>query len=283
MNVAQSWDHCDDDIREFVDAVVGVFRSGLGDNLVGVYLHGSLAMGSYHRPKSDVDILAVVRAGLDDESARSVGLMLAQVARTRPTTGNLECSVITSNPAAQVPDPMPFEIRYQTSWHEDLLAGNIGNRQNWVDPDLPAHITTVTQRGVCLFGEPIAAVFAVIPWPRFMASVRDDFDWIVTDGHILETPVYGVLNICRVLRLLQDPERVVRSKAEGGEWAPVHLPERYRPVVDAALDAYRSSDPVTEADRRTAGRRWDREALLALAEYGRGVAQDFDRGANPER
>ena len=61
-NVAQSWTECDEDVRAFVDSVVNVFRSELGDNLVCVYLHGSLAMGSYYRPKSDVDILGVVQA-----------------------------------------------------------------------------------------------------------------------------------------------------------------------------------------------------------------------------
>lgn len=59
-NRAQSWHDCDPDIRRHVEDMVKALRDLLSPDLTGVYLHGSLAMGSFYRPKSDIDVLVVV-------------------------------------------------------------------------------------------------------------------------------------------------------------------------------------------------------------------------------
>lgn len=44
-----------------LNRVVELFKEELGGNLVGIYLHGSLAMGCFNPDTSDVDLLLVVR------------------------------------------------------------------------------------------------------------------------------------------------------------------------------------------------------------------------------
>ena len=56
-------------------------------------------------------------------------------------------------------------------------------------------------------------------WQSFMDAVVDDFNWIIEGENIVQSPVYGVLNICRVLQLLNENNGKVHSKDEGGEWA----------------------------------------------------------------
>ncbi|HDK44919.1 MAG TPA: nucleotidyltransferase domain-containing protein, partial [Actinobacteria bacterium] len=46
-------------MTSWVESLVAGIADVLGDELVGVYLHGSLAMGGYYRPKSDLDLLIV--------------------------------------------------------------------------------------------------------------------------------------------------------------------------------------------------------------------------------
>ena len=46
--------------QALLDALVAESRLCLGDTLVGVYLHGSAAMGCYHPAHSDLDLLVVV-------------------------------------------------------------------------------------------------------------------------------------------------------------------------------------------------------------------------------
>ena len=47
------------DVAALVDALIAGSQEALGDNLVGVYLCGSLALGDFDPEKSDVDALVV--------------------------------------------------------------------------------------------------------------------------------------------------------------------------------------------------------------------------------
>ena len=38
----------------------GEYQTILGDNLVGIYVHGSIAFGCFHEEKSDIDFIAVI-------------------------------------------------------------------------------------------------------------------------------------------------------------------------------------------------------------------------------
>ena len=66
----QQWPDVDGDIKEWTDQIIE--RLGLLRGVVGVYLHGSLAMGGFYRPKSDLDLLVVVDSPLTDEHRRSL-------------------------------------------------------------------------------------------------------------------------------------------------------------------------------------------------------------------
>lgn len=268
-NKAQSWENCDTDIKQFVLDLVNLLEKELSDNLVGVYLHGSLAMGCYYRPKSDLDVIVVVQSQIGADTANKAGIAIAKQADKRPTTGNVELSIITAETAKNIPVPVPFEFHYSTEWHDKTLKGDIEYDSSKTDIDLLSHLMYVRQRGVVLKGKPIKEVFGEYDWQHFMDAVIDDFEWILEDENIVETPFYGVLNICRVLQLISEDSQAVHSKDEGGEWGLQNLPEEYHTIVQQALDAYRSSADVNEEQRRTAGQSWDRESLIALRDYAK--------------
>ena len=53
-------------LTRFVEAA----KETIGENLLGVYLHGSAAMGCFNPKSSDLDLLVGVREGLDDSTKR---------------------------------------------------------------------------------------------------------------------------------------------------------------------------------------------------------------------
>lgn len=267
----QSWQNCDNDIKDFVHDLVSKLAAEIDDNLVGIYLHGSLAMGSYYRPKSDIDLIVVISNKLDVSERKSVAETIAEHAALKPTTGNIELSIVLAETAKTIPVPVPFEVHYGTEWHDKILAGEVDYVKEQTDIDLQSHFAYVVQRGIVLQGKPVKEVFGEIDWQTFMDGVIDDFNWIVADEHILETPFYGVLNICRVLQLLAENTKQVHSKDEGGEWALQNLPEQYHVIIRQALEAYRSPKQVDESQRRTNGETWNKEALLALRDYARTI------------
>ena len=69
-----------EDVRPLLDRVVAGFRAILADNLVGIYLHGSLAMGEFNPLTSDVDLLVVVRDPLDLDAKRALSTLTLELA-----------------------------------------------------------------------------------------------------------------------------------------------------------------------------------------------------------
>ena len=68
--MGQRWPNCDADVAAWVSGTVKSLCGELVADFVGAYLHGSLAAGSFYRPKSDVDLLFVVRGPLPSAARR---------------------------------------------------------------------------------------------------------------------------------------------------------------------------------------------------------------------
>ena len=180
----QSWFDCDTDTHNYITGFVDLLKEKLEACLVGVYLHGSLAMGSYFPPKSDLDFIIVTYEELGAALAHALNPAIARYAETRQTIGNIECSVITLQTARTVPDKMPYELHFGESCLND--AATYGQKKH--DPDLPAHLMCVKRRGICLYGEAIDEVFGDVSWRSFLLSVIEDFNWIVDSDNICESP-----------------------------------------------------------------------------------------------
>lgn len=266
---AQGWSSCDPDIAAFIRRTIDILGAELSDDLCGVYLHGSLAMGSYFRPKSDIDLLVVVAGPLTPERRRLVARALARHLPSRPTVGNLELSVITADTARTGPDPVPYEVHVSDAWERAILADEVDFSGMRFDPDLPAHLTHVRQRGVRLLGPPIPEVFGQVRWRAFMGAVEEDAAWILTEQNLLQTPFYGVLNVCRLLQLQHEGTHCVHSKDEAARWAMQYLPKDQLGVVRRAWTAYRAEENVDSDRRQTAGVDWPEAELLSFRDFAR--------------
>jgi predicted nucleotidyltransferase len=65
-------------IAELLDALVTGIQAVLGDNLVGVYLRGSLVTGDFDPRTSDIDFLAVTERPLSEIEFASLAAMHAR-------------------------------------------------------------------------------------------------------------------------------------------------------------------------------------------------------------
>ena len=241
-----SWANAPDVIRRQVEN----FRDGvmhiLGDNLSGVYLHGSLAMGGFNPAHSDLDMLVVTGQGLG-EPARAIAELVLKISGD---PNPLEVSFLREAHLHPWQYPTPFDFHFSEDWREkitpELQGGQLalwsGNPAP-TDPDLAAHITITRARGICLAGKPIAEVFPEVPRADYLDSILGDFDF--ARERINENPVYAVLNFCRIYGYVLEGR--LDSKAEAGAWALDHLPE-YRSLIQAALTMYRGEEASARFD-----------------------------------
>ncbi|MBX9691985.1 MAG: DUF4111 domain-containing protein [Cyanobacteria bacterium] len=269
---SQGWSSADADLREFITNVVASVEERLQPiGFVGAYLHGSLAMDSFYRPKSDLDLLFVVNKTLSPRELQATAKTLLSFSDCRPITGDLEVSVLRLEDTRNFQHPLPFEFHYSETMKESILAGSCQFSPGSRDGDLAAHLTVLQQRGFCLAGRPIEDTFGKVPLEAFQNSIIEDLDWILTENNIIESPFYGVLNCCRVLAMNETGWDVVWSKDEGGEWGLQNFPDAHRSIVGQALSCYRSPLPVPPETRRTDGHDWDHNALLNFRDFVRSM------------
>lgn len=242
------------EILAYLDQAVDLFKEELGDNLSGVYLHGSLAMGCFQADSSDIDLLIVIQDKLSAEASLRLAGRIVAYHDSLPNKRGIELSIVLKTYLRNFVYPTPFEFhfseahleRYRTD--ENYLCGG------FEDADLAAHFAVVYHRGFILYGEPIREAFAPVDRRYYLDSiVRDVED---APQNINKSPVYYTLNLCRVLYYLQ--EGYISSKKEGGEWGLQHLPERFHGLLRRCLEEYRGA---------VSDQGYDLELLTDFAEY----------------
>jgi hypothetical protein len=253
------WHNCPVAVREQIDQLSSTLSCLLTEHLIGIYLHGSLAMGCFNPHHSDLDLLVMTTNYMSLTTKRQIIEYLLRCSRQpRP----IEISFLAHSQLLPWRYPTPFDLHYSEMWRDtyadDLLSGTwqAWNTNQQRDPDLAAHITVINARGICLTGEPIAAIFPVVPADNYRASlatdIHDSLEAIVSD------PVYAILNCCRTYAYIRDGH--IFSKEEGGRWALDVLLAKYCDTVSAALAAYRSD---------TGEQSFEPNALIVFATYMR--------------
>src|SRR5262249_47261921 len=152
----------------------------LVDNLMGIYLHGSLAMGCFNPSRSDIDLLVVTRQGMMRETVREVARIALRVSlNPRP----LEFSILRESYLHPWQYPTPFDFHFGEDWRDQTARALADETELWTsdppqtDPDLAAHITITRACGICLVGKPIVVVFPDVPRADYVDSIMEDFEF----------------------------------------------------------------------------------------------------------
>ena len=65
-----TWTTCSKVIQSEVNTLQTELQRLLGQNLLGIYLHGSLALGGFQPGRSDIDVIVVTAQRVDLETKR---------------------------------------------------------------------------------------------------------------------------------------------------------------------------------------------------------------------
>ncbi len=230
------WEHC----PAPVCAQISVIRDGilylLRKNTVGIYLHGSLALGCFNPERSDIDLLVVTRRKMDPATKADVGaFLLTNSAPYWPPKIKrpVEISFLCWADLHPWQYPTPYDFHFSEnhrSFFVDLLRDDPR-----IDPDMAAHVAITRQFGINLHGLRPDEVFPDVPDEDYLEALLYDIETLETD--ILKFPHYAVLSACRVLAYVQ--EKRITSKDSGAEWALATVPAEHHAVIRQALALYR--------------------------------------------
>jgi hypothetical protein len=214
-------------------ALVPGVQACLGDQLVGMYLFGSLAVGDFDPANSDIDFVAVTVQDVTGEQMRCLQEFHARlVASGLPLADQVEGAYIP-RAALRVYDP-------QTAYHPHIDRGEASPSVKHFEMDWVVQRFSLRQHGIVLLGPPIQSLIDPISPSALRSAVIEllHFWWepMLADTSRLQHTgyqAYAVATFCRMLYTLEEGGLV--SKPAAGRWAMRRLDARFAPLIERAL------------------------------------------------
>ena len=234
------------DVNKIIDLLLTRVRDILGDGLVGMYLHGSLANGGFDE-YSDIDIIFVTTEELSEDSLSSLYDMHAELAKIdSPWAVQQEVSYIPQNALRRFDRSDMLHPHLDRGQGEELHR--MAHESDWI---IQRHI--LRERGIVVIGpDPRTLIDPVKP---------DDLRRAVAEGlplwlnPILANPVeirkrgyqsFFVLSLCRMLYTLKHGK--ILSKQDAAVWAMHNLDPYWMPLIERALIGRQHPDIDAKAE-----------------------------------
>lgn len=157
--------------EDLLQRIIKMSKEILQDNLVGIYLHGSAALGCFNPKKSDLDLIFVVEDEIPDAKKRAFMQNITVLNKEAPAKG-IELSIVKKEVCDPFVYPTPFELHFSEahlSWFlenpEDYIA-----KMKGTDKDLAAHFTIINHCGIVLYGASVEEVFGEVPEKDYIDS-----------------------------------------------------------------------------------------------------------------
>ena len=247
------------DVNDLLQALLAAVQAVLGEGLVGLYVHGSLASGDFAPRRSDVDFVAVTVGALPAEMLPQLAAMHTHLRRSGGKwAAKLEGSYI---PLAALRRYDPANCRHPAL----RVDGSFDVDEHGPDWVIQRHI--LREHGIALAGPPPHTLIdAVEPEALRQAAwgILDTWWRAKLDDPTLlrssEYQAYAILTMCRAWYTMRHG-RVVSKKA-AARWAQENLEDRWRALIELAL-AWPEGEP------------WDQlEETLSIIGYTLQVGQE---------
>jgi Domain of unknown function (DUF4111)/Nucleotidyltransferase domain len=225
-----------DDARARIAELAELLEREFGDELLGLYLFGSLPAGGFIEGKSDIDLLAVVQRDVDENRLARLKELHARFVATHPDwverveVGYLGRAVLQSlagTPAGTIAVISPgeplnikaIESDWVLNWHGVCARGEV------VRGPQPLELGPVVSPAA--FRRAVSAQLAA--WPEHARNP--------TVAYVPAHQGYIVVTVCRALYALENGEQT--TKEEAAAWAAARYPE-WADFIRQALAVYRS-------------------------------------------
>lgn len=218
------------ELNAVLSQLVAGLRAMLGGNLVGVYLHGSFAVGGADE-HSDVDFLVVIERELTEDEQHELRALHERLFQLPSHWAqHLEGSYVPRD-RLRHPDPK------REPW---FYFDNGATEAIWDNHDNSAVVRwSLREHGVVLEGPSPTMLVDSVSGDELRREVRwviDDYgDWLrARETWSARLQTLAVISYCRILHTLETG--VVAPKRESGEWARETLDAEWRDLIQRALD-----------------------------------------------
>lgn len=217
------------DLSRLLRGIAGDFPTILVDNLVGIYLWGSLTYGTFDRKCSDVDVVVVTRRDVSDAEFSALSRWFKRQARINRWVRRLDMRFVIDR---EFFDKKSRCCGFYSHTGRLVRHGSDGNPIIWLN---------VGRCGLTSWGRDARSIAPAVSARRLDAALQLELAYLNEDlaknagnrsDRAFRHNAYAVLTACRILYTAQ--HRTLTSKEEAYGWARASLPREWSPVLETA-------------------------------------------------
>jgi predicted nucleotidyltransferase len=218
----------------------------LNQNLVGVYLFGSLTYGDFNQDTSDIDLMVIVKNHLTNDELASVETLHQHLMASHPLwQSRIEISYTPASfLSSELPPNEPRPYLGETKFYHKAPYGN-----EWI-----INLFLLQQHGLALLGPDFSTLRPAIDIELVQEACRRDLveEWLpkLNDDVWLSDPHYQsylVLNVCRILNTLET--RSALSKKKSAEYVKSKYPQWQELINQAESWKYGQNFDLNESTK----------------------------------
>ena len=219
------------DLSSLLQAMATDFPGILGENLVGIYLWGSLTYDAFEERCSDVDSIVVTTRDLDDREFAELDAWFQNQARRNRWVQRIDMRFVIDQ------EFLDHRSRCCGFYHDTqklVRHGSDGNPIIWMN---------IAQCGVTLCGKDAKLMAPPVSSSRFHEALLEELNYLKeslnsnigdrSDRAFIHN-AYAVLTACRILDSANHGTLV--SKEQAYAWAIETIPTEWHPVLHAARE-----------------------------------------------
>jgi len=223
------------DVNEILNSLTERIASILGEDLVGVYLTGSLLYGDFNPENSDIDLLALIINPVSQEKLEALKKMHLDVERNNNKWANrIECSYVPLEMLSSIlPPKAPRPYIGEGIFYPEAPYGN-----EWI-----INQYLLYNHGISLSGPNFKTLVKPIDIEDVRkACIRDLFEeWApkIIDPEWLNNSHYQsyiVLNLCRILYTVMN--HGTTTKKVSAAWVKMEFAPQWTNLIQTAEDWY---------------------------------------------
>ncbi len=226
--------------REQIEKVCEIWQKHLGEDLLGIYIHGSLALDSFKDEVSDIDMLIVVNRRIPGDTRLAIAKEIMEIDQ-KPYPLEMSALYIKDIVPWQYPTKCQFHYsNYWTEHYRQLLSEEVIPSilidEDFEDMDIACHVKLAKQCGMRVYGKPEEEIFPDVPEEDFWQSIYNEIDNYDFD---IDDPKSYARNLLMLGRILSYKlEKQILTKHDAGVWTRYHIPKEYRYITDNAVKVW---------------------------------------------
>jgi predicted nucleotidyltransferase len=229
----------ENDIEDQITKCLKLLKYSLGNDLLGVYLYGSIIVGGLQK-YSDIDFFVVTNRSTTHKEKETVIANLQEISGLYKSDSKrpIEMTIVVKSEINPWHYPAKIDFQYGEWLRQEFENGKIEPWPTNIMPDLAIQITQVLLASKKLLGPDPNQLISAIPYQDFIHATLESLDSLIADINWDTCNV--LLTLARIWSTVETDQ--IFSKQDAATWVIDFLPEAFQPVMKRAREVHTGKD-----------------------------------------